>query len=299
MSAGSVAAASQARRSRGLLARLWDGRTKYLLGAICLALSTIMLMPIVLTVLASFKSTAEAAASPPIYLPTAITLDSYERLWTYQAGLPTYLGNSLGTALMTIAFVLGLTIPAAYALARFPIPFKELFFVVLLLALIVPYQALLTPMFLMFAQLKLTNTLVGLAILHTVIQFPFSLYVLRNGFAAVPRELEEAAVMDGANSWQVLRRIFVPSVKPAIITVALFAFVTSWNEFLGALVMMSTGDSFTLPVMLAIGRTQTSLGGTDWGMLQAGITISIIPCIGVYLLLQRYYVSGLLSGAVK
>jgi multiple sugar transport system permease protein len=299
MNAESVVAASEARRSRALLARLWDGRTKYLLGAVCLALSTIMLMPIVLTILASFKSTAEAAASPPVYLPTAITLDSYERLWSYQAGLPTYLGNSLGTALITIALVLGLTIPAAYALARFPIPAKEVFFVVLLLALIVPYQALLTPMFLMFAQLKLTNTLVGLAILHTVIQFPFSLYVLRNSFAAVPRELEEAAVMDGANSWQVLRRIFVPSVKPAIITVALFAFVTSWNEFLGALVMMSTSSSFTLPVMLAIGRTETSLGGTDWGMLQAGVTISIIPCIGVYLLLQRYYVSGLLSGAVK
>jgi multiple sugar transport system permease protein len=134
---------------------------------------------------------------------------------------------------------------------------------------------------------------------HTAIQLPFSLYVLRNSFAAVPRELEEAAVMDGANSWQVLRRIFVPSVKPAIITVALFAFVTSWNEFLGSLVMMSKSSSFTLPVMLAIGRTETSLGGTDWGMLQAGVTISIIPCIAMYLLLQRYYVSGLLSGAVK
>ena len=201
--------------------------------------------------------------------------------------------------MITIALRPGPDVPAAYALARFPIPGKELFFVVLLLALIIPYQALLTPMFLMFAQLKLTNTLIGLAILHTVIQFPFSLYVLRNSFAAVPRELEEAAVMDGANSWQVLRRIFVPSVKPAIITVALFAFVTSWNEFLGALVMMSKSSSFTLPVMLAAARTETSLGGTDWGMLQAGVTISIIPCIGVYLLLQKYYVSGLLSGAVK
>jgi multiple sugar transport system permease protein len=105
--------------------------------------------------------------------------------------------------------------------------------------------------------------------------------------------------MDGANSWQVLRRIFIPSVVPAIITVALFAFVTSWNEFLGALVMMSKSSSFTLPVILAAARTETSLGGTDWGMLQAGVTISIIPCIGVYLLLQKYYVSGLLSGSVK
>lgn len=299
MSARSVEATRRPLSTSGLLARLWTGRNRYLTGAICLAISTLMLAPLVLTILASFKSTAEAAASPPVYLPTAITLDSYERLWSYQAGLPTYLLNSLGTAVITIGLVLALTIPAAYALARFPIPGKEVLFVLLLLALIIPYQALLTPLFLMFAQLKLTNTLLGLAVVHTVIQFPFSLYVLRNSFAAVPRELEEAAVMDGAGSLQVLRRIFVPSVKPAIITVALFAFVTSWNEFLGSLVMMSKSSSFTLPVMLAIGRTQTSLGGTDWGMLQAGITISIIPCIGVYLLLQKYYVSGLMSGAVK
>jgi multiple sugar transport system permease protein len=226
-------------------------------------------------------------------------LDSYERLWTYQAGLPTYLGNSFGTAILTIVFILLLTIPAGYGLARFRIPGKEVLFLILLLALIIPYQALLTPIFLMFAQLKLTNTLIGLAILHTVIQLPFSLYILRNSFAAVPRELEEAAVVDGASSLQVLLRIFIPSVVPAIITVALFAFVTSWNEFLGALVMMSKGTSFTLPVILAAARTETSLGGTDWGMLQAGVTISIIPCIGVYLLLQKYYVSGLMSGAVK
>ena len=299
MSAGSVLAARETHGARSLLARLWDGRTKYLVGAICLVLCTVMLTPLVLSILASFKSTAEAAALPPTYIPSAITLDSYERLWTYQAGLPTYLGNSFGTAFLTIAFVLMLTVPAAYALARFPIPGKEVLFVLLLLALIIPYQALLTPMFLMFAQFKLTNSLIGLAVLHTAIQIPFSVYVLRNSFAAVPRELEEAAVMDGANSWQVLRRIFIPSLVPAIITVALFAFVASWNEFLGALVMMSKSSSFTLPVILAAARTETSLGGTDWGMLQAGVTISIIPCIGVYLLLQKYYVSGLLSGAVK
>jgi multiple sugar transport system permease protein len=299
VSAGSVATTREARRERALLGRLWDGRMKYLVGAICLALCTVMLMPLVLSILASVKSTQEAAAAPPTYIPGAITLDSYQRLWTYQAGLPTYLANSFGTAFLTIVFVLGLTVPAGYGLARFPIPGKELVFVVLLMALIIPYQALLTPIFLMFAQLKLTNSLVGLAIVHTAIQLPFSLYILRNSFAAVPRELEEAAVMDGAGSWQVLARIFIPSVVPAIITVALFAFVTSWNEFLGALVMMSKGSSFTLPVVLAAARTQTSLGGTDWGMLQAGVTISIIPCIGIYLLLQKYYVSGLLSGSVK
>jgi multiple sugar transport system permease protein len=280
-------------------ARPRAGRTGYLIGAVCIAICTVMLLPLVMSVLASLKPTAEAAASPPTYLPHSLSLDSYERLWSYQQGLPTYLVNSGGTALLTIAFTLLLTIPAAYALARFPIPAKEVVFVFLLLALIVPYQALLTPMFLMFAKVGLTNTLVGLAIVHTAIQLPFSLYVLRNSLSAVPRELEEAAITDGASSWQVLLRVCIPSTVPAIVTVALFAFIMSWNEFLGALVMMSKGSSFTLPLILAAARTETSLGGTDWGMLQAGVTISIIPCVLVYLLLQRYYVSGLMTGAVK
>jgi multiple sugar transport system permease protein len=286
-------------RATGARIRARAGRSRYLLGAVCIAICTVMLLPLVMSVLASVKPTAEAAASPPTYVPHALSLDSYERLWTYQQGLPTYLANSLGTALLTIALTLVLTVPAAYALARFPIPGKEVIFVFLLLALIVPYQALLTPMFLMFARIGLTNTLVGLAILHTAIQLPFSLYIMRNSLSAVPRELEEAAVTDGASSWQVLLRVCIPSTKPAIVTVALFAFIMSWNEFLGALVLMSRGASFTLPLILAAARTETSLGGTDWGMLQAGITISIIPCVLVYLLLQRHYVAGLMSGAVK
>jgi multiple sugar transport system permease protein len=294
-----VTATVALRRSRTVAARSRPRRGSYLLAALCVAISTVMLLPLLMSVLASVKPTAEAAASPPTYLPHGLSLDSYERLWTYQQGLPTYLANSLGTALLTIAFTLVLTVPAAYALARFPIPGKEVVFVFLLLALIVPYQALLTPMFLLFARVGLTNTLVGLAILHTAIQLPLSLYVLRNSFSAVPRELEEAAITDGASSWKVLLRICIPSATPAIVTVALFAFIMSWNEFLGALVLMSRGSSFTLPLVLAAARTETSLGGTDWGMLQAGITISIIPCVLVYLLLQRYYVTGLMSGAVK
>ena len=258
-----------------------------------------MLLPIVLTVLASLKSTTDAAAVPPLYVPTSLSLDSYQRLWDYQAGLPAYLANSFGAAFMTIAFTLLLTVPAGYGLARFRFPFREAIFVLLLLALIIPYQALLTPIFLMFAKLKLTNTLVGLAIVHTAIQLPFSVYIMRNSFEAVPRELEEAAVMDGGSSWQVLTKVFIPAVVPAIVTVTLFAFITSWNEFLGALVIMSKQSAFTLPVILAAARSETALGGTDWGMLQAGVTISIIPCVGIYLLLQKYYVSGLLSGAVK
>jgi multiple sugar transport system permease protein len=281
--------------------RVWAGRNRYLTGASCLTICVFMLMPIVLSVFQSVKTRAESAAVPPTYFPHELSLDNYARLWSYQAGLPTYFGNSLATAFLTIVFTLILTIPAGYALARFPIPGKEGIFVFLLLALIIPYQALLTPIFLMFASLpiKLTNTLVGLAILHTAIQLPFSLYIMRNSFEAVPRELEEAAVTDGANSVQILRSIFIPAVVPAIVTVMLFAFVMSWNEFLGALVLLSRASTFTLPLILASARAETSLGGTDWGMLQAGITIAMIPCIAIYLLLQKYYVSGLTQGALK
>ncbi|XVU28748.1 carbohydrate ABC transporter permease [Actinoplanes sp. CA-054009] len=275
------------------------GGRGHLVAAGCIAIGTVMMLPLLYSVLASIKPTAEAAAAPPTYLPHGLSLDSYRRLWDYQEGLLTYLGNSFGTAVLTIVFTLLLTVPAAYGLSRFPVPGKELIFIVLLFALIVPYQALLTPMFLMFAKIGLTNSLIGLAILHTTIQLPFSLYILRNSFAAVPRELEEAAIMDGAAAHQILRRVFLPPTLPAVVTVTLFAFITSWNEFLGALVMMSSSAKFTLPVILATARTETSLGGTDWGMLQAGITISIIPCVAVYLLLQRYYMAGLMSGAVK
>src|SRR4029453_5922403 len=97
----------------------------------------------------------------------------------------------------------------------------------------------------------------------------------------------------------VATRLFLPAGGRGIITVALFAFITSWNELLGALVMMNRGASFTLPLVLAANLTATSLGGTDWGILQAGVTISIVPCVLFYLLLQRYYVSGLTQGAVK
>ena len=291
---------------RGAESRTWrltqlrtDDRTRYLIGAICLALCAIMLAPLVVSISASLKTTQEAAAIPPTYLTHQLSLDSYQRLWGYQAGLPTYLLNSAGTALLTIAFCLLLTIPAGYALARFPVPGKEAFFVFLLLSLIIPYQALVNPIFFMFAKLQLTNSLVGLAILHTAIQMPFSIYVMRNSFEAVPRELEEAAVIDGASSWQVLVRICLPVIRPAIVTVSLFAFITSWNEFLGALVIMNRGATFTLPLVLANARQETSIGGTDWGMLQAGITISIIPCVLFYVLLQKYYVSGFTSGAVK
>jgi multiple sugar transport system permease protein len=272
--------------------------TRYLIGAIAVFIAALMLAPIVLSFFASIKTGAEASSVPPTYLPHSLSLENYFKIFDYQAGLMVYVGNSLAVAAFTIVFVIVLAVPAGYGLARFNFRGKEVLFLLLLAPLMIPYQALLTPLYLMFAKLGLANSQVGLAVIHTILQLPFSVYLMRNSFEGIPRELEEAAVMDGSNSWQCFARVALPLVLPGIVTIALFAFITSWNEFLAALIVMNKETAFTMPVML-VGVRSGHFGAVDWGALQAGIIVSILPCILIYVLLQKYYVSGLLSGAVK
>ncbi|HEY4199664.1 MAG TPA: carbohydrate ABC transporter permease [Devosiaceae bacterium] len=276
-----------------------EGRQlRYLVGAICVLVIVLMLAPLVLSLLASVKTPAEASQSPPSYLPHALSLANYAKVFAFQAGLLTYVLNSLLVAFLTIAMCLVLAVPAGYGLARFQFPGKEIMFLLLLAPLMIPYQALLTPLYLMFSKVGLANTHFGLALVHTILQLPFSIYLMRNAFEGIPRELEEAAVMDGSSSFQVLRNIFAPLVIPGMVTVALFAFINSWNEFLAALIFMNKETAFTVPIMLVSVRAGR-LGAVDWGALQAGVIISILPCVVIYVLLQKYYVSGFLNGAVK
>lgn len=210
--------------------RFWRGYQR-LLGAIMITLALVMLLPIYATVTASVKRSPKRGRR--FRRPT------FRRPFRSRA---TRNSGTISTACHAISSIhsprpfsrsssrCALQFCRSYALARFPIPGKEALFVVLLTSPIIPYQALLTPIFLMFAQVKLTNSLVGLAIIHTAIQLPFSLYIMRNSFEAIPKELEEAAVIDGCNTYQLLLRICIPSVVPSIVTVALFAFITSWNE---------------------------------------------------------------------
>ena len=274
------------------------GSRRYLIGAVCFAIIAVMLAPIVMSFFASIKSPAESSQAPPNYLPHTLSIANYEKIYHFQAGLPTYLSNSVSVAALTILFCLILAVPAGYGLARFKVPGKEAWFLLLLAGMMIPYQALLTPLYLMFSKLGLANTHFGLAIIHTLLQLPFSVYVMRHAFEAVPNELEEAAVIDGCNSFQVLWRVLLPVVKAGVVTVILFAFITSWNEFLAALIFMNKETQFTIPIWTVSVRTGR-LGAVDWGALQASIVIAILPCIAVYVMLQRYYVSGFTSGAVK
>ena len=277
--------------------RVRQGR-EYLIAALCVAVIIIMLWPLVMSFLASVKPAAEASTPPPNYLPRALSLENYKAVATYHQGVWVYVKNSLAVAGMTIGLCFVLAVPAGYGLARFPVPGKEIWFLLLLASMMVPYQALLVPLYLMFSKLGLTASLFGLAVLHTILQLPFSIYLMRNSFEAIPKEMEEAAVMDGASSLFALRRVFLPLVAPGMVTVALFAFISSWNEFIGALILMNSEASFTVPIMLT-GVVSGDFGSVNWGGLQASVMVSILPCLLVYLLLQKYYVSGFLSGAVK
>jgi multiple sugar transport system permease protein len=269
----------------------------YLAVAACVAIMAIMAAPLAFSFLASIESATEASSAPH-YLPQSFSLQNYLKVAGYQAGLATYVGNSTLVALMTIVACVALAAPAGYGLARFSIYGKEIAFLVLLAPMMIPYQALLTPLYLDFAKFGLVDSRIGLAIVHTILQLPFSVYLMRNAFEAIPREIEEAAMIDGCSASRRLAYIFLPLAVPGLVTVALFAFINSWNEFLAALVFMNREFSFTVPILLVSVRTGDH-GAVDWGALQASIVLSIIPCLVIYLALQRYYISGLLSGAVK
>jgi multiple sugar transport system permease protein len=270
----------------------------YLAAALCAATIAIMAAPLALSLLSSVKTAADASGTPPTYLPHALSLENYAKVFRFQAGLATYVANSALVALMTIVACIALSAPAGYGLARFAIRGREIAFLLMLAPMMIPYQALLTPLYLDFARFGLVNSRVGLAVVHTILQLPFSVYLMRASFEAVPRDIEEAAMMDGCSAWRRLVHVFLPLAAPGLVTVALFAFLTSWNEFLAALIFMNREFSFTVPILLVSVRTGDH-GAVDWGALQASIVISILPCLAVYLSLQRYYMSGLLAGAVK
>jgi multiple sugar transport system permease protein len=187
---------------------------------------------------------------------------------------------------------------AGYGFSRFRFPLKNLLFVLILSTIMIPFQSILTPIFLVLTKIGLHNTLTGLVCVYVTLQLPFSIFMMRNAFDAVPREIEEAARMDGANNVTMLLRVMLPLVWPGIVTIALFAFLGAWNEFLAALVLMTDQSKFTLPIMMTALQSGR-FGAIDWGAVQAGVTVMMVPCLVLFLLLQRFYIRGLMAGAVK
>ncbi|MFK4808998.1 carbohydrate ABC transporter permease [Devosia sp. ZW T5_3] len=261
-------------------------------------LAVLFLMPMVWSVANSFKPPAEALANPLALFSKAFSLDNYRRLEGVGAGWYVYAGNSVMIALGTVLLTVLIAVPAGYGFSKFRFPGQTVLFVALMATMMIPFQSILTPLFLILNLLKLQNNLLGLVLIYTTFQLPFSIFMMRNAFDAVPKALIEAARIDGASQWTILRRIMVPIALPGVATVALFAFLNSWNEFLAALIFLSDQNKFTLPIML-VNVSSGIYGIIDWGALQAGVTVTMIPCLVLFLLLQRYYVRGMTAGAVK
>ena len=268
--------------------------------AACLAFGALFLFPLYLTVAQSLKAPAEAAASPPTLFPHDLSIQNYLNLNGHVGGIDVAqnLLNSLLVALGTSAGTVVLATLAGYGFARLRFPGGGLLFMAMLAAFMIPFQAIITPLYVVLHAIGLSNSLLGLTLVYITFQLPFGLFLMRNSFAALPSDLEESAQLDGCSLAGTLWRVMLPLAVPGVVTTALFSFFTSWNEFFAALVLITDQSNFTLPVVLSVLQTG-QFGTIDWGVLEAGVVLSAAPCVALFLLLQRYYVGGLLSGAVK
>ncbi len=255
-------------------------------------LAIIFLFPLAWATIASFSAQAGSAQA------FGYGLGNYERLFDFQEGLPTYFANSVVIAVLTVVVTVAVSMLGGYAFARFEFPGKNILFLVTLAILMVPYATLLIPLYVLLRQLNLDNTLLGLSLVLAVYQLPFATFMMRISFEAVPREIEESALVDGAGTFEVLRMILLPAVIPGLITVALFAFLAAWNDFFAPLILISDPSQSPLPLAIAVLRQQT-MGVIDYGATEAGVVVMTVPCILLFVLLQRYYMRGFMSGAVK
>jgi multiple sugar transport system permease protein len=254
-------------------------------------LAIIFLYPVIWTAISSVSPQPGSAQAH------GFGFGNYRTVLNYQAGLWTYLTNSVIVSAITVCLTVVVATLGGYAFARFTFPGKNLLFLVTLAILMVPYATLLIPLVIWLKTLNLNNSLLGVGIVLSVFQLPFATFMMRISFEAVPKEIEEAALVDGCGPLSALRRILLHAVRPGLITIALFAFLAAWNDFMVPLYLVG-GDKQPLPLAMVNMRQQV-MGVIDYGSTQAGVVILTVPCVLLFLVLQRHYVKGFMSGALK
>jgi multiple sugar transport system permease protein len=255
----------------------------------------LMVAPFAYMLATSFKKHAFVFEVPPQFIPQEPTLDNYRQAWSSN-NFDRYFLNSLFVAAVTTVLSVFLSSLMAYAFARFRFPGRRLLFGLLLLGLMVPTMMLIIPQFILARQLGLLDSLSGLVVFYVGGTLALNTFLLRGFFEEIPRELEEAMIVDGANAWARYRRLVLPLSRSALATVAIFSFLASWDEFVWALTIINDPSKRTLPIAIALfqGEHQTS-----WGLVFAASAIAVVPVIAVFLAFQRQFVSGLSSGALK
>ncbi|GAT74414.1 ABC transporter permease protein y4oR [Microbacterium sp. HM58-2] len=270
------------------------GRSRILLWVLLAVTLVLYGFPFLYLLLTSFKTPLDAISVPPSVLPGQWSLENYVIALTRE-GVPAALINSVITAVTSTAISLVLAVPAAYAITRFRTPSGQVFILAALVARMVPTIAVGVPLVEVMRTLGLTDTSFGLAVAHTTISLPLSIWLMSSFFEAVPEELEEAAKVDGCSRIQALVRVVLPVVTGGLAVTAIFAFLASWNEFLFAL-LLSAVRAQTAPIVIANFQSQF---GLEWGAMTALAAIYSLPVVLLTMFLQRHIVAGLTLGAVK
>ncbi|RZT07644.1 multiple sugar transport system permease protein [Kribbella sp. VKM Ac-2569] len=252
--------------------------------------------PLLWLISSSLKSPQEFASITPSLLPKHFDLSNYTDALNEQ-GLVRGLGNSLQISIFSTILVLIVALPVSYALARFRSRLRPLTNGWILVSQVFPVILIVIPLFMILRPLHLTNTIPGVVIVYMVWSLPFALWMLQGYVAAVPRELEEAASVDGAGRIRTIVSIVMPLLRPGLIATAMFTFISAWNEFFFALVLLQDPQLKTLPLVLA--RFVGAEGQVQFGPLAAASVLATVPSLVFFAFLQRRLTSGLLSGAVK
>lgn len=275
-----------------------DSRTKrwlYLIGGLLAIL--VFVVPLLFALIRSLQPSDVISAAPDPSTFFQLTSKNFGALIS-NASLGRSVLNSLVVALCTALLTAAIALFAGYGFAKFRFKINNVLFALIVLTMMVPFQAILTPLYLELNSMRLTDSLIGLILFYSTVNLPFGIFVMRNAFEAVPKELEDSGHVDGAGTLRTLFSVLWPLVVPGAATTALYAFLVSWTELLGALTFITDPDKFTLPVALA-NLQQGAYGQIDYGVLAAGAVVAMIPCVILYVTLQRFYVKGLTSGAIK
>ncbi|EYR77540.1 carbohydrate ABC transporter permease [Shinella sp. 838] len=261
---------------------------------------TVICLPGLWIVLASFRPTVEIMAKPPVWIPQDLSFDAYVAMFSGvgQGGIPVidYFRNSLIVSVTSTAIALAIGMAGGYAFARFRFRAKSSIFLGLMLTRTVPGIALSLPLFFVYSKLGIIDTHFGLIMAYVALNVPFTIWLIDGFFRQVPKDLAEAAQIDGCTRWQAFWQVEFPLAGPGIASAGIFAFLTSWNEFALASQLTRSVNSKTLPVGLLDYTAEFTI---DWRGMCALAVIMIIPALVLTFIVQKHLVSGLTSGAVK